>query len=120
MKLRIFVTLKTGVLDPQGRAIQHALGSLGFDGVADLDSARLVHALDGLPIEHTGIEVHYQHGVDHIVSAVNTGRADAGILIRPATVAQIEANAHSGNRMPPKTTFFHPKPKTGIVFRSLD
>lgn len=32
MKLRIFVTLKPGVLDPQGRAIHHALGSLGFAG----------------------------------------------------------------------------------------
>ena len=40
-------------------------------------------------------------------------------LLRPATVAQIQANAHSGERMPPKTTFFHPKPKTGIVFRDL-
>ena len=33
--------------------------------------------------------------------------------------AQIEATAHGGERMPPKTTFFHPKPKTGLVFRSL-
>jgi phosphoribosylformylglycinamidine synthase len=33
MKARIFVTLKTGVLDPQGQAIQGALGALGFDGV---------------------------------------------------------------------------------------
>ena len=36
MKLRIFVTLKPGVLDPQGRAIHHALGSLGFEGVEDV------------------------------------------------------------------------------------
>ncbi|HCB75342.1 MAG TPA: phosphoribosylformylglycinamidine synthase [Sphingomonas bacterium] len=36
MKLRVIVTLKPGVLDPQGKAIQHALGSLGFDGVADV------------------------------------------------------------------------------------
>ena len=36
MKLRIFVTLKPGVLDPQGRAIHHALGSLGCDGVEDV------------------------------------------------------------------------------------
>ena len=37
MKARIFVTLKDGVLDPQGQAIQGALGALGFDGV---DSVR--------------------------------------------------------------------------------
>ena len=36
MKLKVFVTLKPGVLDPQGRAIHHALGSLGFDGVHDV------------------------------------------------------------------------------------
>ena len=34
MKARIFVTLKPGVLDPQGQAIQGALAALGFDGVA--------------------------------------------------------------------------------------
>lgn len=33
MKAKIHVTLKEGVLDPQGKAVQHALGSLGFDGV---------------------------------------------------------------------------------------
>lgn len=33
MKARVHVTLKAGVLDPQGKAIRHSLGSLGFDGV---------------------------------------------------------------------------------------
>lgn len=42
MKLRVFVTLKSGVLDPQGRAIQHALGSLGFDGVNDVRAGKLI------------------------------------------------------------------------------
>lgn len=37
MKAKIHVTLKNGVLDPQGKAIEHALSGLGFDGV---DSAR--------------------------------------------------------------------------------
>jgi len=36
MKTRIFVTLKNGVLDPQGKAVQHALGALGFSGVEDV------------------------------------------------------------------------------------
>ncbi|MBM7407290.1 MULTISPECIES: phosphoribosylformylglycinamidine synthase subunit PurS [Sphingomonas] len=42
MKLRIVVTLKNGVLDPQGKAIQHALGSLGFQGVADARVGKLI------------------------------------------------------------------------------
>jgi len=41
MKLRIFVTLKPGVLDPQGRAIHHALGSLGFAGVEDVRAGKM-------------------------------------------------------------------------------
>ena len=36
MKAKIHVTLKTGVLDPQGKAIQHALAALGFDGARDV------------------------------------------------------------------------------------
>ena len=36
MKARIHVTLKSGVLDPQGKAIQHALETLGFAGVGDV------------------------------------------------------------------------------------
>ncbi len=42
MKTRIFVTLKNGVLDPQGKAIHHALESLGFDGVNDVRAGRLI------------------------------------------------------------------------------
>lgn len=42
MKSRIFVTLKPGVLDPQGKAIHHALEGLGFDGVNDVRAGRLI------------------------------------------------------------------------------
>ncbi|MEN3746477.1 phosphoribosylformylglycinamidine synthase subunit PurS [Sphingomonas sp. HF-S3] len=41
MKLRIIVTLKNGVLDPQGKAIQHALSGLGFDGVDDVRAGKI-------------------------------------------------------------------------------
>jgi uncharacterized protein (DUF1015 family) len=104
-------------------AIVHAHGELllrpRLDALAearDLDSSRLDVALAALPAH----ELTYQHGVANVRAAVASGAAQAGILLRPATVAQIEATAHGGERMPPKTTFFHPKPKTGLVFRSLD
>lgn len=42
MKARIFVTLKGGVLDPQGRAIHHALEGLGFSGVNDVRAGKLI------------------------------------------------------------------------------
>lgn len=45
MKVNVFVTLKNGVLDPQGRAIHHALEGLGFSGVEDVRAGRMI-ALD--------------------------------------------------------------------------
>lgn len=42
MKVRVHVSLKPGVLDPQGRAVHHALEGLGFSGVEDVRVGRLV------------------------------------------------------------------------------
>lgn len=42
MKARVFVTLKNGVLDPQGAAVKHALGSLGFDGVENVRQGKVI------------------------------------------------------------------------------
>ena len=42
MKIRVHVSLKNGVLDPQGRAIHHALEGLGFSGVNDVRAGRLI------------------------------------------------------------------------------
>jgi len=42
MKARIKITLKTGVLDPQGKAIQNALGALGFKGVEDVRQGKYI------------------------------------------------------------------------------
>ena len=42
MKARIKITLKNGVLDPQGKAIAHALGSLGFGGVDDVRQGKYI------------------------------------------------------------------------------
>ena len=42
MKSRIYVTLKPGVLDPQGKAIHHALEGLGFSGVEGVRQGKLI------------------------------------------------------------------------------
>ncbi|MGH9164304.1 MAG: DUF1015 family protein [Acidimicrobiales bacterium] len=81
----------------------------------DLDSSRLDVALADLPAH----DLRYQHGIDVVVADVAAGRASAGVLLRPATVAQIAETGAGGARMPPKTTFFSPKIRTGLVFRSL-
>lgn len=42
MKIRVLVRLKPGVLDPQGRAVHHALEGLGFDGIDDVRIGRVI------------------------------------------------------------------------------
>jgi phosphoribosylformylglycinamidine synthase len=42
MKAKVFVTLKSGVLDPQGKAIEHALGGLGFNGVNEVRQGKVI------------------------------------------------------------------------------
>ncbi len=42
MKARVHVTLKNGVLDPQGKAIHHSLEGLGFDGVEDVRQGKFI------------------------------------------------------------------------------
>jgi phosphoribosylformylglycinamidine synthase subunit PurS len=42
MKARVHVTLKSGVLDPQGKAIGHALASLGFTGVGEVRQGKVI------------------------------------------------------------------------------
>lgn len=81
----------------------------------DLDSSRLDVALPELP----AATVVYQHGWKECTEAVRNGDASAAVLLRPASVEQIAAVCHGGDRMPPKTTFFWPKPRTGMVYRKL-
>lgn len=83
-----------------------------FDGVRALDGAWLEHALPGTAFT-------YQHGVPEVRAAVAEGRASAGILIRPVSVPEIERTAREGLLMPPKSTFFTPKLRTGLVIRPL-
>ena len=85
-----------------------------FDGVRALDGGWLETALADVPLT-----VSYQHGLDEALSEVDSGRAAAAVLIRPVSVAEIERTAREGLLMPPKSTFFTPKLKTGFVIRSL-
>jgi uncharacterized protein (DUF1015 family) len=81
----------------------------------DLDSSRIDAALRGLPAH----ELSYEHDPGQARAEVRSGDADAAVLCRPATVRQIAQTAHGGVRMPPKTTFFWPKPRTGMVLRDF-
>jgi len=85
-----------------------------FIGVRNLDSAYLEHALSN--VQH---EVRYQHGVTEVQHELQTSDATAAILIRPVSVAEIQRTANEGLLMPPKSTFFTPKLRTGFVLREM-
>ena len=72
-----------------------------------------------LPLLST-LEVDYRHDSAAVAALVERGVADAAVLLRPVSVAQTRASALAEVRMPQKTTFFWPKPRTGLVFRFLD
>jgi uncharacterized protein (DUF1015 family) len=86
-----------------------------FSGLRALDGAWLETALADVPLTVT-----YQHGLAEALAEVDTGRASATVLIRPVSLAEIERTAREGLLMPPKSTFFTPKLKTGLVLRPLD
>jgi uncharacterized protein (DUF1015 family) len=96
-----------------------------FVGVRALDGAYLEQALAELtdspdPAESQPVTVGYQHGVQNVVEMLRAGRADAAVLIRPTSIAEIRRTALEHLLMPPKSTFFTPKLRTGLVIRPLE
>jgi uncharacterized protein (DUF1015 family) len=57
--------------------------------------------------------------VQHVVDLVRSGEVEAGVLIRPTGIDEIRRTADEGLLMPPKSTFFTPKLRTGLVMRPL-
>ncbi len=86
-----------------------------FDGVRALDGAWLEHTLAGVDLV-----VDYQHGVPEVLDVLSREPETAAILIRPPSMEQIQQTARAGLLMPPKSTFFTPKLRTGLVVRLLD
>ena len=125
-------------------ALEDAMADAGALGFVDRDGAALLHArpeavagpLETEPPEARGTDaalfeavvlpllvdatLEFRHDAVALAAAVHRGDADAVILLRPVEVADIRAASYAGVRMPQKTTFFAPKPRTGLVFRSLD
>lgn len=85
----------------------------------DLDSARIQVAMSSA---FPNAEVTYQHGVEIVLDRLDNASEgfDIAVLLRPVGLSQIAACAHGGERMPPKSTYFYPKPLTGMVLRKLD
>ncbi len=102
------------LLAPGGTAQYLIPKPRAFEGVRSLDGAWLEHAL-----VNSAATVSYQHGVDEVLHALDTGAAQAAVLIRPVSITEIERTAREGLLMPPKSTFFIPKLRTGLVIRDL-
>ena len=71
-------------------------------------------------------DISHLHGLGYSKSfgdaydAVESGRADAGFFMRATPVDQVREVAEAGESMPPKSTYFHPKVPTGLVFNLLE
>jgi uncharacterized protein (DUF1015 family) len=62
----------------------------------------------------------YSKSLEEARSGVERGRWDAGFFMRPTPVEQVREVAAAGESMPPKSTYFHPKVPTGLVFNLLE
>jgi len=67
-----------------------------------------------------GLRRRYVHPAQEAFDAVFERGADAAVLLRPLAVEALEAVAAAGERMPPKSTYFYPKPLSGLVINPLD
>jgi uncharacterized protein (DUF1015 family) len=116
-------TAALGLVDADGLALLVPRPELGDrlrdlpESIRDVDAARFDVGV--LPVLNDA-EVTYRHDAAATAAHVDKGTVDAAILLRAVRVDQIRAAAAAGVRMPQKTTFFAPKPRTGMVFRSLD
>ena len=113
-----------GLVEPSGLALLRPRPELVEPRLAELppevrtvDSARFEVAVR--PVAPAA-ELTYRDDGPAVAALVEKGAVDAAVLLRPVTVEQIRAAAFAGVRMPEKTTFFQPKPRTGFVFRGLD
>lgn len=84
----------------------------------DLDVA----VLHGLIFERLlgGVAAGFVHSPAEAAAAVASGRASLAFLLAPLAFSTVRAIAASGEAMPPKSTYFFPKPRNGVAARLLD
>ena len=107
------------LLRPRLDILQRDLDALP-EPLRDVDAAKFELMLDRMTLFRPLSEIEYRSDALTVAAMVAKGAADVAVLLRPVSVDQIDTVAEAGLRMPQKTTFFQPKPLTGLVFRSLD
>ncbi|HVM12473.1 MAG TPA: DUF1015 domain-containing protein [Actinomycetota bacterium] len=104
--------LRFGAAYRHDGGLHHVVGRLGGDPptVAALHE----HLLERLP----GVrEVAFVHDPALAEEMVHTGRRDLALFLPPARVEHVRATVEAGRRLPEKSTYFWPKPRTGMVIR---
>jgi uncharacterized protein (DUF1015 family) len=91
------------------------------DGTAEAAGSDLFSSMVALVVaELPDHELAFANSWRDAVTAIGSEEAQAAVLLPPVRIDQIGDWARARRRMPPKSTFFHPKPRTGMVFRPLD
>ncbi len=70
--------------------------------------------------ELTELTVLYTKDDEEALDWVHNGKADAAFLLNPTKVSEVSAVASAGERMPHKSTYFFPKPLTGLVMHVME
>jgi uncharacterized protein (DUF1015 family) len=100
--------------------------AISADSVEQLDVSVLHRQIleDLLGLSEKALEeeryVSYSRNLDLVLERVEAGAAQAAFLLRAPAVADVIAVASAGRVMPQKSTYFYPKPASGIVFNPLD
>ena len=104
------------------------LGSESYDRAAAVryrrDGVEIVHGnegeLDVELVDRYGLDgIRYTPRLDEALAAVDCGTADAAFVLRRPRVEDVFASARRGARMPPKSTYFFPKPLSGLLFHPI-
>jgi uncharacterized protein (DUF1015 family) len=121
----------SGADDEPASSIEDALGRLGevtYDSSAVIryrkSDVGLLHGAPGeLDVElvaRYGLDgIRYTPRLDDALEAVDSGAADAAFVLRRPRVEDVFATARRGRRMPPKSTYFFPKPLSGLLFHPV-
>ena len=105
-----------GLVTAEGAWLLAVVPGAPEEAGTDLDAGLVDLALRATPDAALAYTANWHEALD----AVLDGNAQAALVLRAVTVAQISAWAAARRRMPPKTTYFSPKPRTGMVIRVLN
>jgi len=113
-----------GLVDQKGLALVVPIDAALTRGLASEPAA--LHGVDAARFDAVvrpalgDAALTYRNDAKTVAAVIRAGDADAAVLLRGVSVEQIRVAASAGIRMPEKTTFFAPKPRTGIAFRAFD